>query len=186
MPVYKGSIEKALGNTRSAPSWRNNYWLSAVGPDEALVKLEVIAAAEQAFHSTGVYTRRAVVSDPSHLQNQRSTSIDLPGERVISGAAIPMWNVVTVLFLDLDHSRPERKYYRVELGEGDIDGSHLTVTLFDLVNGVMETLIGGSSAPCTPTGGTILSAEVQGLIGMRQTGWHRRTRPGFKRGYVPV
>jgi hypothetical protein len=37
-----------------------------------------------------------------------------------------------------------------------------------------------------PNGEPLITAEVQTAIQMRQIGWHRRVRPGFKRGWVPV
>jgi len=187
MPVFRLGVHKAYGSINSARVWGNYYWINAVGPEAGLIQGQVIAAAEAAFHGTNVHFTHLTLSDPTHAFNGRRYEFDdLAGERVVVGSAIPDWNVASVLFQDLDFSRPERKFYRIEIGEADTDGGTLVSGVQDLIQGVLDTLIEGGSAPCTPTGGTITAAVVSHFIGMRQQHWSRRSRPGFKRGYVPA
>lgn len=187
MPIFKASIVKRQGSTVTGYTWRNNYWINADGPEDGLLAAENIANSEANFHGENVQFMEVVLTDPSKTFNQRKIQTPtLQGLYAMTGATIPLWNVAVVDFTDLDFSRPERKYYRLLMGENDVTGSVLEPALITAMQDTLDFLLTVAIPPCTPTGGTITAAVVKTLLGMRQVSWHRHSRPGFKRGYVPV
>jgi hypothetical protein len=187
MPLFKAAIHKTTMGGPPLADWRNVYWVEDTGPDEALIVAESIANAEAAFHSTSCKFTRAVITSPTHTFNQRVHEFtSLVGERAVTeGDIVPLWNVANVLFEPSDFGRPERKYYRVQITRAEFSGYSLTTTLHDLIQSTMDSLVSSTPQLSNPKGTSILSATVESLVGMRQESWHRRSRPGFHRGYVP-
>jgi hypothetical protein len=88
-------------------------------------------------------------------------------------------------FPDVGVGRPERKYYRVGLRKDMVTGLVLESSYYDnVVAHVSE--IAGIVNYVGPSGEQHDLFVVDSLVAMRQRGWHRRRRPGFVRGYVPV
>lgn len=187
VPVYKVQIFKTLDSTVGTSNWwTNTYHVQTVGPEEALIAGESIGNAEAAFHADLVNFWKIRVTDPTHLQFPRTFFFEgVSGERVASGLILPQWNVVDVRLQPLSFARQDAKFYRVQLGEGDVDGAALGATLRSLVQDTWDALIDSVVPVVNPAGSTIITAAVSPLVGMRQVGWHRRTRPGFHRGYIP-
>lgn len=108
---------------------------------------------------------------------------DLPSAGL--GGILPLFNTVKVTFGN-NLGRPEIKYLRLgananNIGSGSWDGEFVT----QVDEGYTQNLLGeltyvGPSGEDHTTG--VTSPQVQN----RQLGWHRRTRPGFKRGWVPA
>lgn len=187
MGVYKCEIVKGLESSLNQTRWRNVYHLNTPTINDAFSIADNIVSAEAAFHSTNVTFLQKIISDPTKVERRMSFDYTAThGDRTASGAVIPDWNVIGVLFVPQGNPRPERKYYRVQLGEGDIIGSSIETALVTTVQDVLDGLISVVIALCAPNGDSTAGAVVNPLVQMRQLNWHRRSRPGFKRGYVPV
>jgi hypothetical protein len=166
--------------------WMNAYHVDVAGPEDAIIAGQGLAAMEAAFHSINQNFWKVVAIDPTHAQFTRSYIFtDLSGERTPSGASIPEWNVVRVGLNPLSFARPCQKYYRIDLGEGDIAGVSVEDAVVTTVQDAWDALIAGVTPVCNPAGSEIATASVSTFLGMRQESWHRRTRPGFHRGYIP-
>jgi ribosomal protein L24 len=185
--VYKLEVVKGLESSLNQVRWRNVYNLNTPTLNDAFSIADTIVNIEANIHSTNVTMLQKIVSDPTRVERRMAFSYAAThGSRVASGAIIPDWNVVGVTFFPASNPRPERKYYRVQLGEGDIVGSAIETTVVDIIQAQMDAMLGAVIALCAPNGDSVESAEVHSLVAMRQLNWHRRSRPGFRRGYVPV
>lgn len=123
---------------------------------------------------------------PSNFGSGMKTALSIPGSRTVTGDRLPAWNVVQARW-PVATIRPILKYLRMGLTEDDVDGQLLeAATIADA-----ETFagnVGDIPGLCT-INGLILSggpAVVTPRVCMRQLGWQRRSRVGFKRGWVPV
>lgn len=187
MGVYKVEIVKGLESSLNRLTWRNVYHLNTPTINDAFTVADNLINGEATFHSTDVTFLQKVVSDPTKVERRLTFDISSThGDRTASGSIIPDWNVVDVIFGPASNHRPERKYYRVQLGEGDIVGSTVEPTLVTLIQDSIDAVLGSTIALCAPNGDSIINSAVLSLVGMRQLNWHRRSRPGFKRGYIPV
>lgn len=187
MGVYKCEIVKSLEDSLNQVTWRNVYHLNTPTINDAFSVADNIISAEAAFHSTNVTFRQKIVSDPTKVERRLTFDFTAThGDRVASGAIIPDWNVMDVVFGPASNHRPERKYYRIQLGEGDIVGSAIDTTIVSDAQAVLDTLVSTVIALCAPNGDSIVGSVVNPLVSMRQLNWHRRSRPGFKRGWVPA
>lgn len=185
MGVYKLEVVKELVASPGGYNWRNVYHLNTPTIDDAYGVASLVVDYEVGLHSTDVQFLKYQVSDPSKVEAPRNNPLSNQGSRVAVGAIIPPWNVVSVTFTNTAGGRPERKYYRVGLGEGDIVGSVLESAMRLTMISLTDVLVADVIALCSPDGNTITSGMVQAPIGMRQLHWHRKSRPGFHRGYVP-
>lgn len=98
---------------------------------------------------------------------------------------LPMWNVVKVTFANVA-GRPEIKYLRLPLYTDMIDGINVQGSVRTAIQLDYVGPLVGMVEYVGPNGEVHTEGSVATLIQMRQTGWHRRTRPGFIRGWVPV
>jgi hypothetical protein len=187
MGVYKLEVVKGLESSLNQVRWRNVYNLNTPTLNDAFSIADTIVNVEANIHSTNVTMLQKIVSDPTGVERRQAFSFSgVHGSRVAAGAIIPDWNVVGVTFFPASNPRPERKYYRVQLGEGDIIGSTVEAAVVTVIQEQMDAMLGAVIALCAPNGDSVESAEVHSLVAMRQLNWHRRSRPGFKRGYVPA
>jgi hypothetical protein len=187
--LYRVTIPKRFtsGAFTSEREWRNIYTVEADSYDSALAVGDIIAAHEMGFHHTTI----GVVRILAHLVTEppRRTGKELGTSRTglwtSTADGLPLWNVVRVDFPDVGVGRPERKYYRVGLRKDMITGLVLESSYYDnVVAHVSE--IAGITNYVGPSGEQHNLFVVDSLVAMRQRGWHRRRRPGFVRGYVPV
>lgn len=185
--LFKASIVKGLTtDPRTDADWSNVYTIEADGPEAAMATAGVLVNAEKDLHSEEVFFKRIILRDPSKTFHGRTFELGGdPGVRTPGTNPLPLWNVVRILGRDLDFSRPEVKYYRLPIYEEDHTGANLSGALLTLLGDftdelvLVSGLVGGH-------GETITSWTADETIKMRQTDWHRKSRPGFKRGYVPV
>jgi len=186
VPIFKVAIYKHTGGILAHESdWQNVYHVQAAGPEDALIMGQTIMNAEMAFHADSQYVTKIVVSDPAKLFFPRTEyHEDVSGERAAVGAVIPQWNVVRVMFHPLSFARPDAKYYRINLGEGDINGQILETGIVTLVQDAVDALLASAAVVVNPAGSQLITATVVDAISMRQLNWHRHSRPGFHRGWV--
>jgi len=186
MPVYTVEIVKGLTADAGLKTWRNVYHLDTGNIGDAFSAADTIVNAEVDFHASTTTFYQKIVSDPSKVERRLTYNIPgVTGARTISGAALPIWNVVDVLISTVSNPRPLFKYYRVILGEGDVVGTALESTLVTLIQDELDALNATLISLCAPNGDSWQSPTVQSNVGMRQPKWQRRWRKGFHRGYVP-
>lgn len=184
MALFKGTIYKRL-NDLNFEQWTNVYHVEALGPNSALDAIESIALLEQEIltESSTIY-RLSVqqgVGQPTALR-----SVSLQGAIPGSGAnLVPFFNTIRVVLGD-EFERTESKYLRGCILEDNVQGFNISGELRTYVqdnyaNPLLEIL--GLRGP---NGEQITTATTQQAIQMRQIGWKRRSRPGFKRGWVPA
>jgi hypothetical protein len=189
MALYRCSVAKrGVEAPYLGQRWRNVYTIEAATYGAALAAADVLAGHEMVFHTDKVLayevTAHLVTEPPRRVGAQ--LGIDRLGEYAPVGDPWPLWNTVRVTWADVGVGRPESKYYRVGLHDGMVDAAmQLLGTYKGIVLGevaVMATLTNFVG----PSGEAHASYNVQDAVQMRQLGWHRRRRPGFVRGYVPV
>lgn len=125
------------------------------------------------------------IHDPDAINGNQSRLVDLPGTRTTTGDVIPPWNVALLQARSSAGARPSSFHLRMGLTENDIVGQNLA----SATNSAIAALFAAFALinnMCDPTGGLFTAWSCDGQVHMRQMGWHRRTRPGFKRGWVPV
>lgn len=168
--------------------WRNVYTIDAVDYGSALAAGDVLAGREMVFHTDKVLAFRVTAHNVTEPPRRVGAQLEIArlGEYSPVGDPWPLWNCVRVDFTDVGIGRPERKYYRVGLHDGMVDAN---MNLLGTYKGIV---LGAVAAMAALTNYTGPSGEAHGGYGvhdpvqMRQLGWHRRRRPGFVRGYVPV
>lgn len=184
MALFRITIHKRL-DALNGEQWVNVYHIDALGPASALDAGQAVAGIEAAILPQAcTIFRISAKAMPDGATALRAVSIqgDLDLDPV---NLVPMFNTVRVILTD-DVGRSESKYLRAVIFEANVSGFQISGELRDFINDNYAQPLIGVLGLRGPNGETIESASVQQLIQMRQLGWHRRTRPGFKRGWVPV
>jgi len=186
MPIFRVAIYKQLDGLGDEHEWSNVYHVDAADQDAAVSLASDISIIEQDVHKDYVVFARSYVKEEG-LGTPEGVTNNLIGNGQVTGdptLRLPGFNTIRATFFD-GVGRPDQKYLRLPLQEDDIVDGTINVTVNNLINlsyiGPLVSLAGLVSSDGVPyTGGNVYSA-----IQMRQTGWKRRTRPGFHRGWVP-
>jgi hypothetical protein len=188
--IYRVVIPKRIvSGGLIGTSWRNVYDVEATDYDSALAAADVIAGREMLFHADIVVVREVtahLITEPARRVGKQLV-VNRAGVLSPTGSLLPLWNCVRVDYLDTGVGRPERKYYRPPLHTSQVTGLVLETTFFDIVQAAVIDIVSLTNyVGPSGEGHAAAGAAVNSLVQMRQTGWHRRRRPGFVRGYVPV
>lgn len=187
MPLYRCTIYKSLLSDESN-AWSNVYTIEAADETDALNLGENIMDIERLVHKSNVVFTRIAVRQPGPLSGsgrQRALSGAVGDVAAVPANQLPNFNTVRVVFSD-ELGRSESKYLRPPLENTEVTGSFLdvgTVAAFGVTYGDAIVALGYVRGP---QGENLTGSTAQEAIQMRQRGWSRRTRPGFKRGWVPV
>lgn len=184
MPLYRGTIFKEVENHGEA--WSNVYTINESNALEAIDVLNAIEQLELAVTNVHCYVVRLHVVNISNKNDTRSESVSDQGHIAdISGAdALPLFNTVMVTLTD-NLKRPERKYLRGWYQTANVENGHWSGELTDFVDTNYTVPLLAQAAYVGPGGEHPTAGKASQVIQNRQLGWHRRTRPGFKRGWVP-
>jgi hypothetical protein len=186
MGIYKLEIVKSYVSAASQARWRNVYHLNTPTLGDAAGIASDVVAAESAITGDQIAFVQFRVSDPTKVEPSKTVDLaGTSGDQDFGTVLIPQWNVMDVTFEDTGGGRLERKYYRCGYTEAQIDGNKIESAVASAAQTIMDTLVSTVIAMCAPNGDTVTGANVHSLLGMRQLSWHRRTRPGFHRGYIP-
>jgi len=184
MAFYVCTIRKAIADIND--TWVNRYHVSAADEDDAITIMQDVVAMEKAIHWSDVFfTRLAVRQDTALAGSGRQVALTGTGDRDASGENfLPSFNTVRIAFVD-GVNRPDQKYFRLRINENENESGLLSSTLITFLEinfiATYVALSGVVSSSHVPlTGGSVVP-QVQN----RQRGWHRRTRPGYHRGWVP-
>jgi hypothetical protein len=184
MPLYRGTVYKVL-TANDGHKWVNNYWVNDTSPELALDRMDDIADIEAAVLPQAVTIYRLTVQ-PAGGGDSSIRVVDKQGEIDLDPAnLIPLFNTVRVIMTD-NVGRVESKYLRALIFEANVQGYNISGELVDQVNSLYCTPLLGILTLRGPNNEPITSIKTQQLIQVRQIGWHRRTRPGQKRGWVPA
>lgn len=185
MPTYTGVVESQL-IASAETQWSNIYHVTTANPATALTDLEAIANIQaDVMYSLARVFRIGIRGSNTPGANGLFETVNIPGSVTPVGSdVLPLWNVAVIEFNVLGY-RPTLKYLKLPLLEESVNGSVLT-------NGVLTSL---STAFISPLLGqpnftnnhglTFTDGAARASVGMRQTDWNRRFRPGFHRGWVP-
>lgn len=185
MPVCKVTIYKVL-NGATGEQWTNVYNVNTFGPNAAAAIGDTIQGYERAvtwdFVTFPKISAQLATGGPSVTVATPGRVGALPGD---VANAIPLFNTARVTLSD-GINRPELKYLRGVFQEANVAGFNMTNESYNSIRDDYANNLPGIPGLCGPSGEPIVAATVQLAIQMRQLGWHRRTRPGMKRGWVPV
>lgn len=169
-------------------TWSNAYMFQAANTIACLDLLEDVAGHEAAVmgETAEVYRLHCKTPAPGTIGAIRDVSIAGVQPVADPDTMLPMWNTVIVKFFNVA-GRPELKYLRLPLYIDMIEGQTINNATLTTVSLDYATHLAGNEFYVGPDGEPHQNGfEVESVIQMRQTNWHRRTRPGFKRGWVPV
>lgn len=185
MPIYRGTIFTEVEN--HGQQWRNVYNLNAPNSLEAIDILNAIEGYQLTVTNVHCYVVRLHVVNITNKNDVRSESVSDQGHIAdISGAdALPLFCTVEVTFTDA-LKRPERKWIRGWFQTANVENGHWSGELTDFVNTNYAQPVLAEAGYVGPGGEHPSGVGVSQSIANRQLGWHRRHRPGFKRGWVAV
>jgi hypothetical protein len=164
--------------------WSNVYRVEAATVDIALSHGEVIAGIE-ANTLWDNYEVYKVTAATFTLGVSRTANVIVGGIRADGDPAVqlPLWNCVRVTFSG-PTGRPSIRYIRCPLVEAEVTGFNLDAGFVTMVQEDYADLIVGLGYCLDAAAEAYTAATVSVPVQMRQQGWHRRTRPGFHRGYI--
>jgi len=187
MGNYIGTVYKRLIDN-GIEEWENVYRLVSDDLNEAEEAIIAIKEAEKAVSYVEVNFFRYSVKPDVPNSPALIVDIDEPGDLASTdlGGVLPLFNTVLVTFSDVI-GRSEKKYLRLgahrdNLGTSGAWSSELT----DFVQTNYANVVAAIPDYVGPSGESHTGGQVQRKVQMRQLHWSRRTKPGFKRGWVPV
>lgn len=186
MPTYRAKLGFRDTLLLGDQEYSVNFHVNGASTSIAWGNAEAIAAAFLGtVMPTTVFLTVIGVSNPDVVNGTLIIPQNSPGEREATGDPLPGWNATRLQLAGALGERLHTFYPRVGLTEVDVAGQTLTSTM----QAAMADLVTGILAPgtmCDKDGGVFTYGAASARVQMRQLGWRRRTRPGYKRGWVPV
>lgn len=187
MARYRVTTYKHFFDHDGFKPWSNVFHVETSSLENALAGGLALANIERYIlkEYVKVFRVHAVLDAPLHLAGA-SQEVDVVG--LVTGdfnLMLPLWNVFRITLSD-GAGRPSQMYIRPPLQEDEmLAGNLITAVVDDMQTNFCDRL---SIFPglCSNSGDTFTSIIAQPNVQMRQTNWHRRVRPGFKRGWVPA
>lgn len=125
------------------------------------------------------------IRNPDVVNGVMNVPESIDGTRTVTGDALPAWNVAKLTGRSGMGSRLYVWHLRMGLREPDVNGQILTTDTQDAITALIAALT-TVDAISDKDGNKITTWGFDQYVHMRQMGWHRRTRPGFNRGWVPA
>jgi len=184
MAQFEVTTTKYLGPEDSI-KWTNNYNVIAANILDAQDNADAIADLEAAVLWDNVAIKQIEVRQTTSTTGSRR-NVFVPGLRADADPAVqlPLFNAVRVTLI-ASAGRPSLKYFRPPLVEVEVEGFKLTTDFTDFFDSTFVAPLVALGYLCNQAGNLIVGYNVYQPVQMRQLGWHRRTRPGFHRAYVP-
>jgi hypothetical protein len=125
------------------------------------------------------------IRNPDVVNGVMNVPQSIDGTRTVTGDALPAWNVAKLTGRASLGSRLYVWHLRMGLTENDVTGQILGSATQDAITALIAAF---NLADCISDkdGNIITTWGFDQYVHMRQMGWHRRSRPGFKRGWVPA
>jgi len=185
MAVYRVTTYKKFIDRADIKPWSNVYYLDTSSVEVALDGGEAIAQQEKLIMKEYTHVFRVhAVQNAILAASGGSRTVDIPGEVVGDTALmLPLFNAIRCTFSD-GVRRPSIRYFRCPLQEDEIEnGVLLEAFVADINANYCDNLL-AIPGFVSNSGDAYTGAVCEPNIQMRQTDWHRRTRPGFHRGWV--
>lgn len=187
MAVFRGTIHIIDPMQFLDPTYTFNIHVSNSGTSDAA--WEDVHQIAEAFAGNLLPTTAQIttvsITNSDVVNGNQTRSISLAGARVVTGSPLPAWNVARIQMRANDGSRPSTFYPRIGLTENDVAGQVLEAAVQDALQSFLDD-VGSQGSACTPAGQPFETFSFDTFVRMRQMTWHRRSLPGFKRGWVPV
>jgi hypothetical protein len=187
MPVYKFRIRMRDSELLGDQDYSFNGHLSWVGTSlDAWGKaLEVAESLAGTVLPPNVNIYEVDIRNPDLVNGIMNVPQSIDGTRTVTGDALPAWNVAKLSGRAGSGTRLYTWHIRMGLREPDVNGQLLTIATQDTLTALINAF---NLAACISDkdGALITEWGFTDRVTMRQMSWHRRTRPGFKRGWVPV
>lgn len=184
MTLYQITIPKShpLG------AWSNIYYADVANVTQALGVGNDVGALEASISYSPTVVGPATVRIPGVPNSGARSDLSFTGALDPStlGGTLPLFCTVRVDFAPTSGSRGERKFLRLPGNQENTQNGGLWSG--ELVDFVQDNYCAGLSLFVSlrgPNGEDLGAGTVSNKIQMRQSDWHRRTRPGFHRGWVP-
>lgn len=176
MPRHQIDIEKFYQNEY----WTNRYIVEIANVAAGHAIAQAIVDAEQAVtNSLITFTKYRISDMVPDTDNFSTVALAVAGAHADAAQLLPLFNVVRVDFSPAI-GRPSRKYLRVGLSEGIVDGATLTAAWkTSMMLNYADALLAIPEF-VGPQGEPFISAAVFSAVGMRQL------RRGTKRKLEPV
>lgn len=125
------------------------------------------------------------IRNPDVVNGVMNVPANTDGTRAVTGDALPAWNTAKLTGRAGLGTRLYVWHLRMGLREPDVNGQVLTTTVQSTIDDLIAALT-TVDAISDKDGNKITTWGYDQYVHMRQMSWHRRTRPGFKRGWVPA
>lgn len=188
MPIYRATtLKRWVSVPYDGLEWRNVYLLDSAAKEDALSDCIAIGQSEMGVSYTPVHFLTAHVVNIANKNDAASSprteigALDTTG----LGGPVPLFNTIRVVIADAA-GRPEQKYYRLGANTANIENGVWSGEFVAAVQAGLGDYLPTLASYVSPHGEPMVSATALPQVQMRQLGWHRRVRPGFKRGWVPV
>lgn len=186
MPLYRGTVEKI--HLASGEKWSNVYDLLTGSASDALTTLNAIRSMEMTVsYTTVAATRINVVNVADRNDRKAETLTGATGALPTTGLGgdLPLFLTVLCTFAD-SVRRPERKFLRTGAQRNNLELGRWSAEYTAYVDANYTQPLFGSLEYVGPNGERPTSGSTSDIVQERQLGWHRRSRPGFRRGWVAV
>jgi hypothetical protein len=183
VPVYRGIVRKL--HEASGKRFSNTYLISQPNALEALDVLNVIQAAEKAVTYNSIRFFENRVTNRADKLDGRSFDPNELGSRddEFASGELPLFCTVRVVFSDAA-GKPEQKYLRLGATETDLTLGLWDAAFTGTILASYANVLLAQTSYIGPGGEHPVAARVLRAVQNRQLGWHRRSRPGQKRGWV--
>jgi hypothetical protein len=152
--------------------------------DDAWEKANEVAESYQGtLNPPNVTIYEVSIYNPDVINGIQNRPVSLVGARTVTGDALPGWNVAELKANVADGARIHTWFLRMGLTEDDVTGQLLTSDVTDAIDAFTSALV-LTGAFSDKDGALFGNWTWDDHVHMRQLGWHRRTRPGFHRGWV--
>lgn len=186
------AIYRARGNYRDTEllgdeTFSHNFHVaSATSSDDAWDKAAAIAGNYLDVLCPATIELVSVsIDNPAAVNGVQTRAVGTHGVRVVTGDPLPGWNVASFQASTSIGLRAHTWFMRMGLTEGDVDGQVLSTATQGVITDFLTALEALNSF-VDKDGELFTIFNTNPNVRMRQMGWHRRTRPGFKRGWVAV
>jgi hypothetical protein len=186
MTVYKATLHMRDNALLNDNDYSFNFHIVFTGTsDDAWEKANQVAESYQGIlNPPNVTIYRVSIYNPDVVNGVQNRPVNLVGARTVTGDALPGWNVVKLQGSALVGSRIHTWFLRMGLTEDDVTGQILVSGVMDAIADFHDAL--DLTAAFSDAAGELMSVWTEcDIVVMRQLGWHRRTRVGFHRGWVP-
>lgn len=186
MVLYTATIRTRLTDRPDTRPWSNVWHIEASTPHNAMLSCNNVVNAyiNMLKDYAEVYSQHVQFDHPLATPGESSDNI-IPGLK--SGdptLMLPLFNTIRVALHD-GFGRPNLKYFRMPLQEDEITGGVPTTGFLDDMATLFLSLLPAVTGLQSNRGHPYTDISAVPLVQMRQQGWHRRTRAGFHRGWVP-